>query len=85
MESCIDYPGAYPLITKEKHEIAEKLAHWICWFGPPKTIVSNQGTEFINDVLDGLCKNLNIPHNITEAYNPRAKGKVERLNQTLVR
>ena len=52
--------------------------------GPPKSKVSDQGSEFVNDVIDGFCKGLGIPHKLTAVYNPRSNGKVERLNQTLV-
>jgi len=83
-ESFSAFPGAYPLRTKTKVEIGRNLRNWISFFGPPKCIMSDQGTEFINDVVDGMCDNLGIPHKITSAYHPRTNGKVERLNQTLI-
>jgi hypothetical protein len=83
-ESFSAFPGAYPLKTKTKVEIGRNLRNWISFFGPPKSIMSDQGTEFINDVVDGMCDKMGIPHKITSAYNPRTNGKVERLNQTLI-
>ena len=84
MEAFASYPGAYPIKTKTKFEIGSLLRNWICLFGPPKVILSDQGSEFINDIIDGMCNNIGIPHKITSAYNPRTNGKVERFNQTLI-
>ncbi len=83
-ESMSGYPGGYPLKTKTKEEIAKNLTNWVCLWGPPKAIVSDQGPEFVNDVIDGFCKGMGIPHKLTAVYNPRTNGKVERLNQTLI-
>ena len=84
MEAFASYRGAYPIKTKTKFEIGSLLRNWICLFGPPKVILSDQGSEFINDIIDGMCNNIGIPHKITSAYNPRTNGKVERFNQTLI-
>ncbi len=48
------YPFAVPIRTKTAQEIAEKLFTYISLFGPPKIILSDQGTEFLNKTFKVL-------------------------------
>jgi len=73
-----------PLKTKEAKEIIEVLWEYICTFGPPRTILSDRGTEFKNQLMDFLCKSLNMDYVLTSAYNPRCNGQTERLNQAVI-
>ena len=77
------FPFAYPLKTKEMGEICERLIEYISLCGPPKTILSDQGTEFCNKLVDSLLKATGVDHLVTSAYNPRTNGMCERFNQTL--
>jgi hypothetical protein len=70
--------------SKTAEEQAECLWQWIVQYGPPKSILSDQGKEFVNEVIDKLLKNLGIERRVTQAYNPKANGKTERVNQTLM-
>ena len=83
-ESLSKYPWAKPIKSKSAVEIAEVLKEYICVFGAPKTIVSDRGTEFNNEVVDSMLKNIGIEHRVTSAYNPRANGLTERTNQTII-
>ena len=40
------YPYVTPIKSKTAEEISMKLWHYISEFGPPKIILSDQGTEF---------------------------------------
>ena len=51
-EALTKYPWAKPIRTKTALEIASVLKEYICIFGAPKTIVSDQGAEFNNKVVD---------------------------------
>ncbi|CAF1052280.1 unnamed protein product [Brachionus calyciflorus] len=53
-------------------------------FGPPKIVLSDQGTEFNNKLVDGLIKWLGAEHKFTSAYNPSTNGLTKRFNQTLI-
>ncbi len=66
------------------NEVFQALWKYICIFGHPKRIVSDNGTEFKNKIMDQMTKAIGIDHDFTAAYNPRANGRVERFNQTLV-
>ena len=83
-EYLTKYPYAVPIKSKTAEEIAEKLLVYISLFGPPKTILSDQGTEFNNAVVDKLVKATGVERRITSAYHPRTNGQTERFNYTFV-
>ena len=51
--------------------------------GCPEEIVSDQGREFCNQVIDLLEQLTGFKHKITSAYHPQSNGLDERLNQML--
>jgi hypothetical protein len=79
------YPVAVPLRNKTKSEVTRAYwEHWVTQFGPPKVIITDQGTEFTNSLLRELNEMIGVEHNVTAAYNPRTNGLTERFNQTLI-
>ena len=48
---------------------------------PPKTILTDNGTEFAG--LQQFCHQYNIRHSQSPPYHPQTNGAVERMNQTL--
>jgi len=58
--------------------IAKELLDIISTLGPPKIIQSDNGPEFVNDVMRAFTKLNRIGHRFILPYNPRADGKVER-------
>ena len=70
--------------NKTGQEITEAiLMKWISIFGPPKAILSDNGSEFINIDFNEMCDLLNIKHKTTAAYSPVSNGVVERHNGIL--
>ena len=55
----------------------------ICRHGCPKIILSDRGTHFRNQIVDGLCKRFEIKHKLSSPYHPQTNGLVERFNRTL--
>jgi RNase H-like domain found in reverse transcriptase/Reverse transcriptase (RNA-dependent DNA polymerase)/Integrase zinc binding domain/Ty3 transposon capsid-like protein/gag-polyprotein putative aspartyl protease/Zinc knuckle len=78
------YPFAVPIQSKNASEIATHLLFFISLFGPPKTILSDQGTEFCNEIVNTMLKNIGTEHRVTSAYHPNTNGLTERFNKTLV-
>ena len=70
--------------SKEAVEIAEYVMDYISIFGPPKVILSDQGLEFNNKIVDTLLTKYGIEHRVTSEYNPRTNGFTERTNQTMI-
>lgn len=64
-------------------EIAKELWDIFCTFGFPKILQSDNGHEFVNDLLRALVKISGIEHRFISPYNPRADGKVERSIGTM--
>ena len=73
-----------PIKSKEACEIASHLWVYICIFGPPQIILSDQGTEFCNKIVDSMLNAIGIEHSVTSGYNPRTNGMTERFNRTLI-
>ena len=70
--------------SKSAAEIANVLWQYICLFGPPKVIITDQGTEFNNEMIKNIVNRVGSEHRVTAAYNPRTNGQTERFNQTFV-
>ena len=66
------------LRNKEAETVAKELLGIFCLFGFPRIIQSDNGTEFVNQVVSSLLAINGVKHRIIAAYNPRADGKVER-------
>jgi hypothetical protein len=55
----------------------------ICRHGCPRELLTDQGTHFVNALLDALCNRLGVKHRLSTAYHPQTNGLVERFNRTL--
>ena len=65
--------------------MAEKLvSEFICRFGIPHELHSDQGTNFESKVFGEICKLLNIEKTRTTPLHPQSGGQVEHFNGTLV-
>ena len=53
-------------------------------YGPPKKLLSNQGTHFRNEVVQELCDLVGTMHCFSKPYHPETNRLVERFNQTLI-
>jgi transposase InsO family protein len=51
--------------------------------GSPREIVTDQGREFCNQIMNALEELTGFRHLVTSAYHPQSNGLDERLNQTL--
>ena len=70
--------------SKKKEEIADTLKkNWITIFGTPKTILSDNGEEFNNELLCELCEQFNISVKSTAAEAPWYNGIGEQHNAVL--
>ena len=56
--------------------------HWLFTYGPPRSVLSDNGPPFSNKFLQAACRILVIRNFFTTAYNPKSDGKTERYNST---
>ena len=59
------------------------LRHWICRFGVPSDITSDQGRQFTSALWSELHSLLGITSLRTTAYHPQANGMVERVHRVI--
>ena len=83
-EYLTKYVFVAPIKSKEAKEIADHVLSFISIFGPPKIILSDQGLEFNNSLVDSILNAVETEHRVTSGYNPRTNGLTERMNQTLI-
>lgn len=85
--TVIDYftkhASARAIPNKSAANVASFLFDLMTTFGFPKVMISDQGREFCNQLIEELTKKTGIDHRVTAPYHPQANGLVERFNQTI--
>ena len=74
-----------PIKNKTMEIIAETLIELFTIFGFPKILQSDNGTEFVNQLVDQISRSTMIEHRLISPYHPRANGAAERSIQTAKR
>ena len=57
--------------------------HWIAKLGLPEIFVTDNDTEFTNNVIIALCPLYNIKHKPRTSHAPWTNGLVEGMNRSL--
>ncbi|GKE95339.1 reverse transcriptase domain-containing protein [Tanacetum coccineum] len=57
----------------------------VCRFGIPATIITDNGTQFVNDPFKKWAEKLKIQLISTSVYHPQGNRAVERANKSLLR
>ena len=84
IDSSTRYSAARMISTKAKEVVVQNIfMMWICYFGRPKRIMSDNGGEFSNDTLREMGEKLGIEIITSPAESPFSNGIVERHNKTL--
>ena len=77
------YPEAMALRKVDAGSVADQLIQLFARVGIPREILSDQGTNFMSQLLKELYNLLNIRPIRTSPYHPQTDGLVERFNKTL--
>ena len=77
------FPEAIPLRNIRASTIVKHLIKFFTLVGLPKTIQSDQGTNFMAGIFQQVMSQLGISQNISSAYHPESQGALERFHQTL--
>ena len=77
---------AYPLENVLAVTVARYLVDgFVCRFGVPLSLHSDQGPQIESAVFREMCKLLDITKTRTTPYHPSSDGMVERYNRTLLK
>ena len=78
------FSQAVIISSKHKETIANAiLKHWVSIFGVPQSILSDNGSEFDNNLLLDVAELLGTKILTTAAYSPWSNGIVERHNAVI--
>lgn len=84
IDSFSKYAQAYPLLSMQRTEIANKLLTYFGHHGIPKQIIADNGGEFKNDLLQELLKLHKIDIHFISSQHPESNGMVERFHSTVI-
>uniref|UniRef100_A0A3B3DAL4 Integrase catalytic domain-containing protein n=1 Tax=Oryzias melastigma TaxID=30732 RepID=A0A3B3DAL4_ORYME len=76
---------AEPLKSKTATEVSPILIKKLYTFGMVKKIITNQGSEFVNQLNDSISARLNINHAVSSEFHPQTHGQNVRTNQNIKR
>ena len=76
---------ALPAGKRTSETVKTYLSQIFAILGIPKTLVSDNGPEFVSDDLKQWCESLGIKKMESPVYHPRANGLAERAVQTVKR
>jgi transposase InsO family protein len=84
----IDYfskwPEAYGLPNQEAVTVSKALIkNWICRYGLPLEMHSEQGRNFESNVFQGVCELLGVRKTRMTPLHPQSDEMVERFNRTM--
>ncbi|VDI78350.1 Hypothetical predicted protein [Mytilus galloprovincialis] len=75
---------AYPIPNQEAETISKIFVdEFICRFGVPRQVHTDQGRQFESKLFTGICKRFNIDKTRTSPLHLQSDGMVERLNRTI--
>ena len=57
---------------------------YICRYGVPAVILSDQGTHFRNQLMEAMSKLVGYNHTYLTTYHPQSNGMIERFNATFI-
>jgi len=70
--------------NKSAVDAARALMQVVGNFGAPLTLRSDGGAEFVNGIITGVTRMLNISQHVVLPYTPSANGIVERANRAIL-
>ena len=79
-----DHWSKYSWLRHLPNKEGETVRHalWLIWneFGVPKILQSDNGREFVNVDVEGLCREEHVAFIHGRPYHPQSQGSVERAN-----
>ena len=85
IDSCSRWIKLYGLKNLEAVKAAQKILQYVCTFGHPSFLLSDNGRQFKNDLLDELFKLTGIEPSVSTPHSHEENGLVERANKEVLR
>ena len=74
-----------PIPDKSAETVAKGIYEtWMCRNSPMDILVTDNGKEFKNKVMEELCKNNGVIQRFTSPYHPQSNAQCERQNRTIL-
>ena len=77
------WPEAIPLKTVTAEDVAEGMFEVFSRTGIPLQILTDQGPQFMGELVQSMCRRLKIDSVRTAPYHPECNGLIERMHSTL--
>lgn len=85
MDHLTKWVEAFPMSDQWADTIARLFVeHVVCRHGVPEQLLSDRGTNFLSDLIRGVCDILGVEKINTSGYHPQTDSLVEKFNSTLV-
>ncbi|KAJ8651462.1 hypothetical protein O0I10_012980 [Lichtheimia ornata] len=81
VDMCTRFCILRPIPNKEAETIVKTLVQVFCDFGLPRAIQSDNGKEFVNNVMKRFARASGFEHRLVVPYHPKANGSAERCVQ----
>jgi len=73
-----------PLTSINSKTVADAFyKRWICLYGPPSTVHTDQGLQFLSSVFQNLCEKYKISVSVSSIYHAKGNSIIERAHRTL--
>lgn len=83
-DALTKYVEAFPMKDQTADTVARTFIKGIILrYGTPAQLLTDLGTNFTSNLMQSLCKFLQIHHLKTTAYRPQTNGALERFHRTL--
>jgi hypothetical protein len=73
-----------PLNGKDATTLTKAMMNDMYTFRVPRTVVTDQGPEFVSQMQNLLFDSLNINRKVTAGYHPRCKSAAEQFNKIMI-
>ncbi len=86
---CVDHLSRYVVLAPLKDKTAKSVAHALithlfCPYSAPRVLLSDNGVEFRNALLEEISQQFGIKQCFTVTYHPASNGLVERANRKVL-
>jgi len=83
LDLCTHYPEAVPLQNHTAQSVAQALTTVFSRFGFPQEVLSDQGTDFMSELMQIFLNDFGINHIRSSPYRPQTNGACEKFNGTM--